>query len=319
MPLIHVRDEQLDVNITAELEAFEWSRPRWTVDKLIAASPFRHDQTPSFFVSLESGGWADAGAYDAEYERGNFVKLLAFLRDEPATDTEQYLLATYGGYDYDDHLTLDLRRLNVDYAPVVLPESLVPPLADRGAAYLAKRGLHPAVVRLQGVGYDAASQAVVIPWRDTAGRLANVKYRQVFGKTFWYAKGGRSLRSLVWGADVVYKRGIKRAVLCEAEFDAMTWQSAGIAALAVGGVTFTQQQADIIKRSTLDTVILGGDNDKAGAKLNAEAARLLAGHVRLLVPDWTGVAAKDANEAGVGVLQALPLREYNALGTLFNT
>ncbi|WP_298833840.1 toprim domain-containing protein [uncultured Planococcus sp.] len=317
MPLINVRQQQIDVDITAELEQYEWTRPRWTADKLLAGSPFRHDQTPSFFANLDSGGWSDAGFYDADFAKGNFVKLLAFLRDEPTVDTEDYLLATYGGFGYDDELTLDLNRYRAKQPLVVLDEAVVPPLAQRGADYLAKRGIHPAVTALNGVGYDAGSQAVVIGWRDPQGRLANVKYRQVFGKTFWYAKGGRSLRSLVWGADIVYKRGIKRAVLCEAEFDAMTWQSAGIAGLAVGGVTFTQQQADIIKRSTIEVLILGGDNDKAGAKLNAEVTRLLGGHVRLLAPVWRNCegAPKDANEAGVAALRAL---SYTEITPVFN-
>src|SRR5690606_6280296 len=125
------------------------------------------------------GGWADAGFYDADFAKGNFVKLLAFLRDEPTVDTEDYLLATYGGFGYDDQLTLDLKRYRPDVALTVLDEAVVPPLAGRGIAYMAQRGIHPRVTELNGVGYDAASQAVVIPWRDPQGRLANVKYRQV--------------------------------------------------------------------------------------------------------------------------------------------
>ena len=41
---------ELDVDIRTELEAFPWIRPRWDSEKLIAASPFRYDRTPSFFV-----------------------------------------------------------------------------------------------------------------------------------------------------------------------------------------------------------------------------------------------------------------------------
>lgn len=313
MPTLTIRQTAIDVDITAELEAYEWIRPRWTAGKLIAASPFRYESTPSFFVSLETGGWHDSGALD-EWSSGNFVKLLGYLRDEPTEDTEAYLLATYGGFTYDDAIRLDTSGYKLRKPNVILGESIIQPLSSAGAAYVRGRGIHEKVVALNGLGY--ASKAIQIPWRDPAGRLANVKYRRIDSKTFWYESGGRSLRSLVFGADIAYKRRIKRAVLCEAEFDAMTWQSAGLFGLAVGGASLTQRQADIIKRSAIEELVLGGDNDAAGAKFNAEIRRLLGDYVRLSEPIWPPGSPKDANEAGVCSLQRISFRE---ISTIFPT
>jgi len=77
---------RINVDIEEELRLFPWNRARWTESKLIASSPFRDDNAPSFFVNLDgeyAGTWADSGAYGTEYESGNFVRLLAYLRNEP--------------------------------------------------------------------------------------------------------------------------------------------------------------------------------------------------------------------------------------------
>ncbi|WP_230116380.1 hypothetical protein [Bacillus velezensis] len=75
MPTLILNGRHVDVDIRYELEQFEWTRPTWTEDRLLAASPFRYDRTPSFYVYLEdtasakAGYWGDSGAYDAEFAR----------------------------------------------------------------------------------------------------------------------------------------------------------------------------------------------------------------------------------------------------------
>ena len=82
---IKIRGQTVNVDIQSELEVFEWSRPKWSESKLIACSPFRYDHSPSFFVNLDgdyAGTWGDSGAYDDEWSKGGFIKLLSFLRRE---------------------------------------------------------------------------------------------------------------------------------------------------------------------------------------------------------------------------------------------
>src|SRR5690625_6287102 len=83
MNIITVSGKQVEVDIEGELRRYPWHKERWTSEKLIACSPFRDDNTPSFFVNLSgeyAGTWGDSGAYEDEYRSGNFVKLLGFLR-----------------------------------------------------------------------------------------------------------------------------------------------------------------------------------------------------------------------------------------------
>lgn len=309
MPTINIRGHDVDVDIEAELKQYDWGyRAQWSSNKLIAPSPFRYDRTPSFFVNLDgeyAGTWGDSGYYDEEWASGNFVKLLAFMRQESYEETEEYLIDTYGFINAVDRVTGEVRikapkiKQRRQYRP--LDESLVTPAVSR---YLLKRGIPAEIQALYKTGYGKHRGFTAIPWRRADGALANVKYRATRGKTFFYERGGWPIRQSVWGIDVVTKERTRTAVLCEAEIDAMTWSAAGdgeLRGLAAGGVNFTEAQADIIRRSPIKRLILGGDNDKAGRKFNEQAARMLKGHVELMTVNYGD--KKDANEAGVEALR----------------
>jgi hypothetical protein len=305
MAQITVRGQPIEVDIRTELEAFEWTRAKWSAEKLLAASPYRYDNQPSFYVYLEdtasapAGSWGDSGAFDQEFTKGGFVKLLAFLRQETEEETEDYLLSQY---DFTRH-TEGLPKLNVPkLGQTVQPRHLDASLLDKYTqdyTYLSRRGINEVVQRTSRICYDKRSQAVVIPWFDASGRLANVKYRKTYGKVFWYEKGAVPIRELVWGIDQVYENKTKSVVLCEAEIDAMTWQTVGLPAIATGGAHFSDNQADVIKRAPIERVLIAADNDKAGAKYLEKVIELLTGFVEL-VDLRIECDYKDANEAHNG-------------------
>jgi hypothetical protein len=240
-----------------------------------------------------AGVWGDSGYYDEAYKSGGFVKLLAFLRQETWEETEDYLLGEYRQFDSESiKLRAPTLRIAETFRP--LAESIVQPATSR---YLESRAIGASTQALYGVGRGRYERFTAIPWRKPKGDLANVKYRATRGKTFFYEKGAHPIRKLVWGLDVAHRLGLRTAALNEAEIDGMSWTEASegtIAGLAAGGVTFTDEQADLIKRSPIERLILAGDNDKAGRKFNEVVAAKLSGHVELWTVDYG--AAKDANE-----------------------
>jgi DNA primase len=143
-----------------------------------------------------------------------------------------------------------------------------------------------------GVLYDAQSRAAVIPWNLTGERVANVKFRTVYGKTFWYIKGGRPIRELVYGIE----KAEPVAIICEAEVDAMSWMVAGYSAVAVGGASFNRWKRDLLLRSPIEELIIATDNDKAGGKLRREIEAAMKGHMRVRQA-YVRTDCKDANEA----------------------
>lgn len=295
---LNINGKMVYVDLEAELSDFEWERATWSDEKLVACSPFRYDRTPSFYVYLQdtstakAGYWGDVGAYDAEFARGGFVKLLAFLRAETEDETVDYLLETYAPTARDGRLTLRLPKLKAVSKPEPLPESLLVDVQAGPNDYLTGRGISAEVQREAGVGL--VGNAVAIPWRLPNGRLANVKYRSTRGKAFWYVKGGWPIRDLVYGMDIVYAKRLRHAVICEAEIDAMAWRSVGVPAIGTGGSAFNLKKADIITQSPIEYLTVVTDNDKAGDKLRAAIERYLNGKVRLAHGYITEV--KDANE-----------------------
>src|SRR5699024_9515664 len=84
----------------SELRDYDFGHnARWSPGKLVASSPCRADQAPSFFVNLSgeyARTWGDGGSSDDQYSRGNFGALTAYLRGVGYEEAEEYLLEKYG-------------------------------------------------------------------------------------------------------------------------------------------------------------------------------------------------------------------------------
>jgi 5S rRNA maturation endonuclease (ribonuclease M5) len=300
--------ERFNVDIRAELEEFPWIRARWTSNKLIAVSPFRYnDNHPSFFVDLDTGGWHDSGASDVEWTSGSIVKLLAFLRQETQTEAYEYLRSTYAKDESQgaEVVTLSIPKLYVPDKSAYKPlDSAILDEYQFRSPYLGQRGISEAVQRLAHIGFDRTRQAVTIPWYNADGTLGNVKYRRIAEKTFWYAKGGRRLSEMVYGINIVYQRRVKRAVIVEAEIDALTVMSAGVCGIAVGGTAFTAAKRDLIARSPLEEILILRDNDAPGRLLQRKLITELSPYMTVKIAVIPKRYGKDANDCGLETLKA---------------
>jgi DNA primase len=296
-----LNDIEVNVDYRTELEAFDWQRASWRPEKLIACSPFRDERAPSFYVYLEdtdtasAGNWQDSGSFDPVYSKGGFVKLLAYLRRESEADTVEYLLAKYAtGYVPEERFTLKAHpRFGLDAVDHMKPDKLRR-LAFRHP-YLTNRGIPEEVQRFFTVGYDKEKRAVSIPWRDSRGRLITIKYRSVNSKVFWYDAEGADITAHLFGMYPLYKERPKRAVIVEAEIDAMYLRAAGIAAIATGNKYFSKKRAELIRKSSIEELVIGADNDEAGREMAERIEAALASDVKLFA--WTlPDTAKDIND-----------------------
>lgn len=300
MSIIRVRGHNVDVDVEREVNEYTWFRAKWRPDRLIACSPFRYDSSPSFYVyfrdtpTAKAGSWGDSGGSD-EYKKGHFTKLLAFLRNETEYESEDYLLSEYAReYTEEDELKLDLSHLRMHSKPEMLPQDRIKKF-EGYSSYLKKRGVKDVIYRLMGIGYDPKSKAVAIPWYTPDGRLANIKYRRTDSKIFYYDKG-YPIRELVYGLNIIHDRNAKRAVLVEAEIDAMYVMSHGkIAAISVGTSKFSDEKAEAIARSPLEEIVIIPDNDVAGEEMLRQVTGKLRRYVRIKVARLPR-GAKDAND-----------------------
>ena len=285
------------INMVGE---YPWRNPRWHPNKLQACSPFRDaDDTPSFSVNLDPsshkfGWWNDSGAVDSRWRAGPPEKLIAFLRnitEEEARD----LLYGDGRAGPGEYITLRLPQDNVGAPKKPLNITFEPQVSE----YLLNRGISTDVQRLFRTSYDPRGKAVILPWWAPDGRrLFNVKYRSVWDKRFWYARGGFPIRDILYGIDIVYQHGHKRVAILEAEIDCLTLYSMGIPAIATGGAQFSVKKRDLILRSPIEEIVIIADNDAAGRAWRNQVYETLRGKIDVslaLVP----CGYKDVNEAWV--------------------
>lgn len=284
------------VDVKAELENFEWGfNTKWTHNKLIAASPFRYDASPSFFVNLidngyGAGSWADSGAYDADYASGDFVKLLSFLRNETREETVEYLAELYLP-EYREITKLSPRQIRRKAQPIYLDESQFERVVS---PYLLSRGISAATQQKAGILYNPQHKGFcAFAWRDRQGRLCNVKYRATRGKLFFYERNATPIRDLIYGAEsVVIDAG--PLIICEAEIDRLSWVEAGYQAVAVGGIAVSKRKIEILRSLPAKQFIIAGDNDKAGRRFEQRLYDALCGLDRKIAVKL--YPHKDAND-----------------------
>lgn len=296
MPTIDVRDRNIVVNTREELEEFEWGDDaKWSHEKLIARSPFRDDTTPSFFIRLEPHGdypagiWSDSGAHDERWYKGDFVKLLSFLRHETREETEEYLLDKYAPKDGKRVLVTPHIPRNATHRP--LDDGIIEVLPS---PYLTKRGISEDVQIHAGTGKGPYKGYVALPWKLMDGRLANVKYRATKGKMFFYEDDAWPIGRLVWGADSVSPAEF--IIVCEAEIDALSWRTVGFEAVATGHGAISDEQVDILLRLPTKKFIAGGDNDFVGNRFNNQLKRVLSKDRVVGNLNWERITHKDAND-----------------------
>lgn len=294
---VTIRKYEVQVDIANELQRYNWHKVRWTGEKFLACSPFRCERRPSFAVRLDTGVWIDSGTDDEEWKRGNFVKLLSWLRNETYEETEEYLLAEY----YSLYITqIDTVKLEVNLSlgqtkPKPLDPEVMTPYKFRHPYLENVRGVEEQIQRGFGVGYDKEKRAIVLPWYDKSGKLVNIKFRSIRGKHFWYYRGGQPVKQHVYGLHIVIRKGAKRVYIVESEIDAMTLWQAGYPAIALGGAVMTDRQRELILQAGIEEIVIATDNDKAGQLIAKSINDHLNGYViiyNLKIPDH----AKDVND-----------------------
>jgi len=277
-----LRGKEVPVDIETELSLYTWNREKWTGDKLIACSPFRDEGNPSFACNLESGVWIDSGSVSDEWGKGNFIKLMAYLRNETYDEAEEYILETYSS-DYADveNLKLGLKLKLRPEIKTFLPMELLQPFAY-SHPYLERRGLSAKTQRAVQIGYDPATRSIVIPWVDYKGRLVNWKHRSVKDKIFWYAEHGQRIKNHLYGLWLVVKlKRFDEVFVVESEIDALTlWQN-GKSAVAMGGSSLTEEQRRLVLMTGIKRIVIATDNDAAGEKAKQSIIKKLAGFVDL--------------------------------------
>ena len=292
--VLNIAGYRVQVDVEEELRKYSWYNDKWTDEKLIASSPFRDDSSPSFFVDLTSGGWADSGAIYEDMASGNFVKLIALLNGLGYDEAAEYILDTYGIlYDFERSDTLKFEvpklRLNVKNERVDISDKY----RYSYSSYLDRqRNISDEVSRLFSTGERGNS--VYMPWTNAEGRIVTAKFRSIEGKTFYYDNQGEPVSDNLFGEWQAKNREL--VVVCEAEIDALSWWTAGIPAVATGGAHLSRTQADKLRTLGAYQYVLAGDNDDQGEMFNNIVYKALRGYGKISMIRYPNKSYKDAND-----------------------
>lgn len=279
---MQVREYDLDVDILAEVEEFDWVNGQVKGNKFIACSPFRSERHPSFAVNLEDGLWIDSGNSDEYYHKGNFIKLLSVLRNEDYELVEDYLIEKYATILADtDALELHLNLYGEQDKPKIIDRASIEHLYKIQTDYLTNRGISLEVQQLFGTGYNPDNQTVALLWTDKRGNIINIKYRRTNQKAFFYEKGGQPIKNYVFGIYQCIIRKAKRVFLCESEIDALTFWTYGYPAVAVGGSSLSEKQQQILLSSGIEELVVATDNDLVGNRFRDFLKEELAGFITI--------------------------------------
>ncbi|PHB23089.1 DNA primase [Bacillus pseudomycoides] len=313
MPNVWVRNKKLDIDLVSELQDYEWTLPNWSEEKLIAASPFRYDQHPSFFVNLENlpdkeiaGSWKDSGSG----ESGNLLQLLSFLRNEDEDDTFEYLMEMYAPRAYSDKKSLGTLKTSTEFKP--LECNLL-----HDVMYLQSRGISLETIYKHDIRIESDGSAVAFLWKNPRNEIQAIKYRSMKSKKFYYEKNGQRLNTLLYGIDQVYKQGCRTIAITEAEIDALSWWEYGRGAVALGGASISKRQVDILKQSGVENIIISTDNDKAGQKLAQKITEVLQPFFNVFTVKWKN-NVKDVNDFILEFNRLPPIMRVSSLSNSLN-
>lgn len=275
---MRVRNIEVPVNVWAELEPYLDHFREWKIrgDKFQCTSCFRHEKHASMAVNLETGTWIDSGSPTDLYHKGNFVSLLAYLRQEEYQDTEMYLFQAYH-IMLEDVEKLQLKiELQQESATGVTYEWFKDfKQMQFRHPYLAKRGITKEVQRLFCIGFDKEHHAVAMPWFNSDKKVINVKFRSIVYKQFFYLQDGQLTRNYVYGLPQCKALKYKDVAIVESEIDCMYLWSNGIPAVAMGHAGINKNQIQLMLNAGIETVTFASDNDEAGERFRKEMRKKL--------------------------------------------
>jgi len=296
---IKILDNEIEIDILNEiLPYFENdSYTKITEEKLIAKSPFREDNRPSFFINLSGeyvGVWKDSGAEITDnHSTGNFPKLLAYLRNESYHETCDYLIYNYSINPYD---RLELPNINIK---ANINKTLEYKVNVGDYSYLNKRGISKEVAKFCYV--TDTCHKISIHWINRLNEVIAIKYRDKDIKRFSYEKGGRNLSENLYNINLIEKYrnsnlNIDSIWITEGEIDALTVIENNInnIGIAIGGAYFSDKQAELISYTGIDKIVIATDNDLQGKSVKKLITKKLYKYHSLYEIDLGD--CKDVNE-----------------------
>jgi len=192
---------------------------------------------------------------------GSFVKFVAEAMDTTENQAKQWLITNFGEKAEEKLKIGDEIVLRKPVKTKYLDESILKKYQD-WCPYLGQRKLTRETCEKFEVKYDPYYRQVIFPCRDVAGNLVMLPKRSIDTKTFYLDK---DKEKPVYLLNNIIKNNIKKAIITEGPFDALTGNQYGAPTIATLG-TISDYQIAQLNKSGLTILYTMFDNDEAGRK-----------------------------------------------------
>lgn len=296
----------IQIDIAEYLQRFEWEQARWKEDRLICCSPFREDNSPSFFVNFNNE-WSGTFGDSATGFTGNLVTLTAELYGITYEEAFEQLRDEFFVKPYEvPDISIKLKT------PEVASSFDLPPVKFSG--YLNDRGITLETQKAYRI--SEGDGAINLPYIDGSGIARAIKHRKIAEKDFWYESGTHSINDLLFGYHLIYEQKPSTLWICEAEIDAMSAYEMGYVGVSTGSAHISERQIELICKTGVTNIVIATDNDLAGNKASGEIVELLREKdqfnlYRALIP-----LGKDLNECLIKYSSKVKVKKLSHVGNL---
>lgn len=195
-------------------------------------------------------------------EKGKLYHLIGGCFDESDEFGKRWLISRFGRKVYGVNLDLQKIELPTNKKVNYLDESILDTFQSYHP-YMTQRKLTSDVISKFKIKYDPKSQCIIFPVWDENGNLLFLTSRNVNYKYYHLPK---DIDKPIYLLNFINKWGIKYAIICESQINALYCHSLGLSAISTFGCNVTKKQIEILKKSGIRHFIIGFDGDDAGRK-----------------------------------------------------
>lgn len=187
-------------------------------------------------------------------------------------------------------------------------------------SYFKSRGVSDKVADAFDLGFDDATNSVVLPLFDKTGKCIMLIKRSLTEHIYINTSGGHKTSSL-FGIQVLYKLLPKLVnneyvFITEGPFDVLKMWQAGFPAVGIMQASISTTQLDLIKKLPFNKIVIATDNDSAGREVAWKLADALHKVKDVYIMTYPN-GVKDPGEMTEDQLREVKLVPYHAKKTSF--
>lgn len=188
--------------------------------------------------------------------------------------------------------------------------------------YMAHRGISEKVADAFELGYDKASDSIVLPLFDKDNKCIMLIKRAVDAHRYMNTSGASKTDS-VFGIQMVYKKlnqlvNSPYVFVVEGPFDVLKMWENGFPAVGIMQASISETQINLIKKLPFQKIVIATDNDEAGRSVANKLADKLSDSKEVFILQYPK-GIKDPGDMTAEQFKTMKLEEYHGKKARYTT